>query len=165
MALRSHAWSRRRVRGLQSAAELWSTARSAPACRTQSRLREHGGRRTTRHGPLCLADPATPTGCECGLKSPGSRLRLPFFGDVTFFYTVTAPPRPAPRRLRRDASRFAATPHAAPPRAAPPRPAPHRTATPCPLRPCLRPAPPCEDITKCSLYTLVCTGSLLAAYR
>ena len=24
-----------------------------------------------------------------------------------------------------------------------------------PVRPCLRPAPPCEDITKCSLYTLL----------
>jgi len=36
----------------------------------------------------------------CGLKSPGSRLRPPFYGDVTFFYTVTAPPRPRapPRR-------------------------------------------------------------------
>ena len=43
-------WSRRRVRGLQSAAELGPTARSAPASRTQSRLREHGGRRTYRHG-------------------------------------------------------------------------------------------------------------------
>jgi hypothetical protein len=43
----------------------------------------------------------------CGLKSPGSRLRPPCFGDVTFFYTVTAPPRPAP-------------PRSAPPRAAPP---------------------------------------------
>ena len=95
----------------------------------------------------------------CGLESPGSRLRPSFFGDVTFFYTVTAPPRPAPpraappraappcaappapslqRRLRSAA--FAATPlprrlrrltpHAAPPRAAPPRPAPHRTAPP-----------------------------------
>jgi hypothetical protein len=28
----------------------------------------------------------------CGLKSPGSRLRPPFFGDVTFFFTITAPP-------------------------------------------------------------------------
>ena len=33
-------WSRRRVRGLQSAAELGPTARRAPACQTQSRLRE-----------------------------------------------------------------------------------------------------------------------------
>ena len=34
-------------------------------------------------------------------KSPGSRLRLPFFGDVTFFYTATAPPALARRRLAR----------------------------------------------------------------
>ena len=41
---------------------------------------------------------------EPGL-TPG---RPPFYGDVTFFYTVTAPPRPAP-----------------------PRPAPPRAASPC----------------------------------
>jgi hypothetical protein len=57
----------------------------------------------------CIADPATLTGCECGLKSPGLHLRPHFFGDVTFFYTVTAPPCPAP-------------PRSAPPRAAPPAP-------------------------------------------
>jgi hypothetical protein len=51
----------------------------------------------------------------CGLKSLGSRLRPPFYGDVTFFYTVTAPPRPAP-------------PRSAPPRAAPPAPSLRRAA-------------------------------------
>ena len=83
-----------------------------------------------------------PCGCVAS-KSPGARLHPPFCGDVTFFYTVTAPPRPAPprsaapraappcaappaqrrlrlacaqRRLRRDA--FVATPHAATPHAA-----------------------------------------------
>jgi hypothetical protein len=79
-------------------------------------------------------------------------------------------PRPALRRLRRAA--FAATP--APRRLTPRRLTPrrltprrrarlrlarlrtaHRAASP--VRPCLRPAPPFEDITKCSLYTLVCT--------
>jgi hypothetical protein len=42
MALRSHVVEAAGVRSSQSAAELWSTARSAPACRTQSRLREQG---------------------------------------------------------------------------------------------------------------------------
>ena len=48
-------------------AELVQTARSAPACRTQSRLRdgEHGGRRTILPTGPCLADSATPTGCGC----------------------------------------------------------------------------------------------------
>jgi hypothetical protein len=79
-------------------------------------------------GP-CLADPATPTGCAlwlCGLKSPVSRLRPPFYGDVTFFYTVTAPPRSAP-------------PRAAPPCAAPPAPSLRSaacTALPLPRRLC-----------------------------
>jgi hypothetical protein len=68
---------------------------------------------------LCPADPATADGLWlCGLKRPGSRLCPPFYGDVTFFsdlsffYTVFAPPRPAPPR--------SAPPRAAPPCAAPP---------------------------------------------
>ena len=54
-----------------------------------------------------------PCGCVAS-KSPGARLHPPFCGDVTFFYTVTAPPRPAPPR--------SAPPRAAPPCAAPPAP-------------------------------------------
>ena len=49
----------------------------------------------------------------CGLKSPGSRLRPPFFGDVTFFYKVTALPRPAPPRSAPPPTRGAATRSAA----------------------------------------------------
>jgi hypothetical protein len=130
---------------------------------------------------------------EPGL-TPAGPAPTPFYGDVTFiFYTVTAPHRPAPhrsaprrapppcaapsaqRRLRlacaappalrclcRDAC--AATPapcRRARRRLARLRPS-HRAASP--VRPCLLPAPPCADITKCSLYTLVCTESLPAAY-
>jgi len=85
--------------------------------------------------PVSLTRQLRPDGLWlCGLKSPGSRLRPPpsFYGDVTFFYTVTAPPRPAPPRSappraappEPTASPCAALPHAALPRAAPPRPAP-----------------------------------------
>ena len=84
MALRSHVVER----GggcevfIQSAAELGPTARSAPACRTQSRLREHGGRRTTCHGLMCRCPGDSDGLWLCGLKSPDSRLRPPFSGDV-----------------------------------------------------------------------------------
>jgi len=91
--------------------------------------------------PVSLTRQLRPDGLWlCGLKSPGSRLRPPpsFYGDVTFFYTVTAPPRPAPPRSappraappEPTASPCAALPHAALPRAAPPRPAPPRTVPP-----------------------------------
>ena len=68
------------------------------------------------------------------------------------------PPTPAPRRLtpRCRARRCLARLRLAPRRLAREAVSPHRAGP-----------PPCEDITKCSLYTLVCvhTGPLPAAYR
>jgi hypothetical protein len=99
--------------------------RALPSLGRQIEARQRAGRRAASESTVvdallptgpCLADPATPTDglwlCGPGLKSPGSRLRPPFYGDVTFFYTVTAPPRPALPR--------SAPPRAAPPCAAPP---------------------------------------------
>ena len=93
----------------------------------------------------------------CGLKSPGSRLHPPFFGDAIFFYTAmhraaatrgaacAAPPAPS---LRRAAFAATSAPRRLTPRRLSPGSASHRLASP--VRPCLRPAPPCEDISKCS---------------
>jgi hypothetical protein len=100
-----------------------------------------------RTSEITVADALLPTGPVsltrrlrrglwlCSLKTPGlrSRLRPPFYGDVTFyFYTVTAPPRPAPPRP--------APPRAAPPRAAAPAQRRLRLACAAPPAPSLRSA-------------------------
>jgi len=138
-------WSRRRVRGLQSAAELGPTGRQLEA-------RQRAGRRAASESTVVvpLTRRLRPSAVAvCRPEGPVSRLvRSPFFGDVTFFYTAPAPPRPAPPRsappragaatrgrrrapcsLRLVACAVspaprclcAAPPHAAAPRAAPPR--------------------------------------------
>ena len=183
-------WRCARTRGRGGGCEGF---RAPPSFGRQLEARQRAGRRaasesTVVDAPLatgsCIADPATPTGCECGLKSPGLHLRPHFFGDVTFFYTVTAPPRPAPPApsLRSAACTALPLPRRLTPRRltwhrlarrrlglARLRLAPRRLVRDT-VRPCLRPAPPCEDITKCrvsrtTLYSLVCTGPLPAAYR
>ena len=65
-------------------------------------------------------------------EEPGLRSRLcpPFYGDVAFFYTVTASHRPAPPR--------SAPPRAAPPCAAPPRSAQRRLRLVCAVPPAQR---------------------------
>jgi len=105
MALRSHVVEAAGVRYSEhprACYELGPTARSAPASRTQSRVREHGGRRTiySPRAPVSLTRRLRRAVAvwEAPEEPGGSRLR-PLFGDVTFFYTATA--LPAPRRLAR----------------------------------------------------------------
>ena len=125
----------------------------APAFRRRRHLLLHGHRAAS---PGAASLGAATRAAPPRAASPAQRrLRL----------ACAAPP--APRCLCRAACAAPPAPRrlccAAAPGAASPGSASHRAASP--VRPCLRPAPPCEDITKCSLYTLVCRGSLPAAYR
>ena len=98
----------------------------------------------------------------------------PFFGDATFFYTAmhraaatrgAACAAPPAQRAACAAPPARSAPPAAPRRLTPRRLSPgsasHRLASP--VRPCLRPAPPCEDISKCSPSPLFLCLSLWAS--
>jgi hypothetical protein len=133
-------------------------AKRGATCRADKKRRNNSSPETIAfnrktNGDVWLSQPKT---TMCSLRTTCFLLLLVVFRwhpiDVTFFYTATAPPRPAPprsappraappapRRLRRAACAAPPAPrrlrraaHAAPPRAAPPRPAPPRTAPPRP---------------------------------
>jgi len=116
-------------------------ALSARSPRRLARRRLARRRQPTRAAPPCAPPPAQRHLRLACAAPPAPRCLCRA--------ACAAPPAPrclcraacAARRLCRTAARGSAS-RPAPPRTAPPRPA---------VRPCLRPAPPCEDITKCSL--------------
>ena len=71
--------------------------RAPPSLGRQLEARQRAGRRAASESTVAHYSPRAhvplsrrlrPGLWLCGLKSPGSRLRPPFFGDVTFFHTV-----------------------------------------------------------------------------
>ena len=73
--------------------------RAPPSLGRQLEARQRAGRRAASESTVAHYSPRAhvplsrrlrPGLWLCGLKSPGSRLRPPFFGDVTFFFTITA---------------------------------------------------------------------------